>query len=301
MIEGVYTGGEYRPPRIIVYGPPKIGKSTLAANAPNPIFIPTEDGVDCIKVDQFKKAKTWDQLLKNLSTVITEDHQYKTVIIDTITGAADLCCEQVCKQEFNGQWGEKGFAAFGRGYAVAAEKFKRILNGCDAAMQKGMTVMLLAHTGQVNVKNPVDGDYMKFAPELHKSIWAKVQAWADVILRADYKFRVMNREKKAKDLNARVLLCQGSPSQDAGTRAGYHLPAQIELSWQAIERHIGKPEISVIDEIHNLWHVLTEQQAQDALAYAGINDKKDLIKVDPGKANLILNKLQCIAVNKEDF
>jgi ABC-type iron transport system FetAB ATPase subunit len=34
-----------KPPRIAIYGPPGIGKTTFAAGAPNPVFILTEDGL----------------------------------------------------------------------------------------------------------------------------------------------------------------------------------------------------------------------------------------------------------------
>src|SRR4029078_13367683 len=39
-------GRTRRPPRLLVYGTPGIGKSTFGSQAPNPIFLPTEDGLD---------------------------------------------------------------------------------------------------------------------------------------------------------------------------------------------------------------------------------------------------------------
>ena len=45
-MEGIIVGKAAKPPRIIVYGQEKIGKTTLAAQADAPIFIQTEDGAD---------------------------------------------------------------------------------------------------------------------------------------------------------------------------------------------------------------------------------------------------------------
>ena len=45
--------GVARPPRIVLYGTHGIGKSTFAAQAPNPVFIPTEEGLDAINATAF--------------------------------------------------------------------------------------------------------------------------------------------------------------------------------------------------------------------------------------------------------
>jgi hypothetical protein len=276
-MNGIIQGGGYRPPRIVIYGPSKIGKTTLGSHAPSPIFIPTEDGVSMVKVDQFPVAK----------------------VIDTITEAANLCATMVCKDKYANDWGERGFGGYGRGYAETAEIFKTLMVACDYLIKKGITVVMLSQTGNISFKNPVDGDFIKFAPELHKAIWTKVQAWSDVILRADYKFRVKQREKKAVDLNARILSSQGSPSQDAGCRAGYNLPKTIDLSWDAIEKHIGKPESSVIDEVMTLWDLFTEAQAADCLNWLGIKEPKELIGADPGNVKLVLNKVHHIEAQQD--
>ncbi|MCL2120125.1 MAG: ATP-binding protein [Planctomycetaceae bacterium] len=46
LLQKIHTGKKQQPPRLLIYGSEGVGKSTLAAKAPNPIFIPTEDGLD---------------------------------------------------------------------------------------------------------------------------------------------------------------------------------------------------------------------------------------------------------------
>ena len=41
------------PPRVVIHGAQKIGKSTFAANAFKPIFLPLEDGLSGLEVDAF--------------------------------------------------------------------------------------------------------------------------------------------------------------------------------------------------------------------------------------------------------
>ena len=59
-LTNVHTGRRQRPPRLFIYGIEGIGKSSLAASAPNPIFLPTEDGLDEIVMHvgeaQFKRS-----------------------------------------------------------------------------------------------------------------------------------------------------------------------------------------------------------------------------------------------------
>ena len=55
-LEKIHTGK--KPPRIMLYGTEGIGKSTFAAQAPSPIFLPTEDGlgeIDCASFPLCKK------------------------------------------------------------------------------------------------------------------------------------------------------------------------------------------------------------------------------------------------------
>jgi len=41
LMNQIHTGRRIMPPRILMYGTEGIGKSTTAAQAPHPIFIPT--------------------------------------------------------------------------------------------------------------------------------------------------------------------------------------------------------------------------------------------------------------------
>jgi SpoVK/Ycf46/Vps4 family AAA+-type ATPase len=47
---------------ILIYGPPKIGKSTLASQFDNPLFLATEAGLNALEVFQVP-IPTWDDFL----------------------------------------------------------------------------------------------------------------------------------------------------------------------------------------------------------------------------------------------
>ena len=58
LLETIQTGRQSKPPRVLLYGVEGIGKSTFGSEAPKPIFIQTEDGLDEIDCDRFPLATT---------------------------------------------------------------------------------------------------------------------------------------------------------------------------------------------------------------------------------------------------
>ncbi|NYZ70421.1 AAA family ATPase [Endozoicomonas sp. SM1973] len=67
-------------PRILIYGTHGIGKTTFAANAPNPIFLFTEDGAGQLALDSFPLLKTYEDVISALNALINEEHDFKTVV-----------------------------------------------------------------------------------------------------------------------------------------------------------------------------------------------------------------------------
>ena len=53
LLETIQSGRQSKPPRVLLYGVEGIGKSTFGSQAPKPIFIQTEDGLDEIECDRF--------------------------------------------------------------------------------------------------------------------------------------------------------------------------------------------------------------------------------------------------------
>ena len=62
------------PPRILIYGPHGIGKTTFGSQAPDPVFIPTEDGLGSIQVTSFPVATKYQDVIDAI-VAITEEHQ----------------------------------------------------------------------------------------------------------------------------------------------------------------------------------------------------------------------------------
>ena len=290
----VTKGGGWKPPRVIIYSAPKVGKSTFGSESEAPIFVLTEDGISNLAIDQTPMAKTWDEFLSNIKSVATEKHSYKTLVIDTLNGAAALAAQHVCRKFFKDDWGPKGFAAFGQGWSATSEEMRALIDPLDACRERGMWILMLAHTGLQSVKNPLEGDYTKYAPDVDRKIWARFHGWADIILRADFEYTVLSAnggKGKAIGTSTRVLRSEGSAAEDAGCRIGYNLPPTIPLEWHAFTAALGQVS-PLVQGIKDRWPLLADKEAADVLKWLGISSLDQIANAPSQKLASILNRLK---------
>jgi len=184
--------------------------------------------VPCARVD------TWDQLLAMLFE--WDATSYKTLVLDALGGFERLCHEHVCKREFNGDWGEKGFTAYQRGYEVSLTDWLALLKAVDRLRDKGVTTLLLSHCKVETFKNPTGADYDHYVAECHHKTWALTKRWADAILFGTF-FTIVETDRgskpetlrKGKGIGGteRVIYTQHRDGYDAKNR--YNMPESIDI------------------------------------------------------------------------
>jgi hypothetical protein len=243
----IKRGRDSKPPRICLYGPEGIGKSTFAAGCPVPVFIQLEDGLDEIDADKFPKAETLEQVKDQLDVLIVENHQYQTVVIDTADWLEKLIHKEVCRRD-NKPSIELCNGGYGKGYGIALDIWKNeILARLDALRTKGMIVVLLAHARVERFEDPDQSvSYDRYSLKLNCSksfsSQALISEWVDALLFATRKVIVRTEETKpgkvrgtavglGADGGTRIIRPYGSPSAVAKNR--YGISTEIPLSWQA--------------------------------------------------------------------
>lgn len=234
-LSSITRGKRLRAPKIVVYGPPKIGKSTFAASAPGAIGIITEEGLDNIDVPAFPKAETYEDVMSALATLYTENHEFQTVFVDSLDWLEPLILNKICRDN-NVDNIEK--IGFGKGYIFADDLWKQFFTGLDALRNhKGMTVVCIAHEQVTKVKNPsLSDDYDAYSLKLNKRATALVNEWADIIGFAQHEVYTrqvdpankLNKDVKATGTGARKLHLNPHPAYVAGNR--YGIP-DVVLSW----------------------------------------------------------------------
>jgi hypothetical protein len=97
-MQAIQRGKQPMPPRLMVYGTEGIGKSTLAANAPKPVFVQTEDGLNEIACEKFPLSASVDDVLAALAELGAEQHDYQTVVVDSLDWLERLIWDAVCRE-----------------------------------------------------------------------------------------------------------------------------------------------------------------------------------------------------------
>jgi hypothetical protein len=176
-INSVRRGAVLKPTIDLVYAPQGMGKTTYAAGSPDPIFIQTEDGLGVLDVPTFGLLKTYDDVLAAITALATEEHDYKTAVFDSAGWLEPLVWDKTCKD--NG-WANIEAAGYGKGPIAAANYWRVLLDGASYLRDnRGMGVIILAHS-EVKKQEPPDGeDYDRYQPKLHARATAMLQEYAD--------------------------------------------------------------------------------------------------------------------------
>jgi hypothetical protein len=243
LMDELIVGKDGGPPRVLLYGPEKIGKSTTAASAPKPVFIQTEDGLGQIDTTKFPRAKTLEEVFAQLDKVRTGNHDFYTLAIDSLDWLENLIFAWV-KKESGVKSIELAAGGYGKGYIRAGEVMQSILlDRLDAIRtERNMAIILVAHARIEKVNNPPLPTYDRYVPDLHKHVLPFVNEWVDAIGFAHKKIRVEADKAKedrfiahalGADGGERVLRFYETPSALAGNR--YGITQDLPLNWTAFQ------------------------------------------------------------------
>ena len=172
-----------------MYGTEGIGKSTFGSQAPKPIFIQTEDGLDEIDCDKFPLATTYDEVVSALVDLRREEHDYESVVIDSLDWLERLVWDKLCL-EYSATSIEKVDGGYSKGYTHALTYWREIIDHLNALRNsRGMVVLLIAHSKIERFEDPESSPYDRYSPRLHKHAAALVSEWCDAVLFATRKIR----------------------------------------------------------------------------------------------------------------
>lgn len=246
-ISDVATKGDKPlPNRYGLHGAQGFGKTSLAAYSNAPIFGMTrgETGLRTLidsgqlpPTPHFPELETWGDLLAAVKFLRTEEHPYKTFVLDTANGAERMLHEYVCARDYGGDWGDSGFGSYQKGLEVSLADWRLFQNELDKLRtEKGMTIFFLLHTKIKTFKNPNGADYDRYAPEMGDKTWGLTKGWLDCILFGNFEVVVKTGNKiadsskkgKAAELSQRIIYTNSNnPTFDAKNRMG--LPDEVEM------------------------------------------------------------------------
>ncbi|WP_459997774.1 ATP-binding protein, partial [Paradesulfitobacterium aromaticivorans] len=180
--------------KCVIFGPEGIGKSTFAAQFPNPVFIDTEGSTKHMDVARTPRPSSWAMLLEQVKYFKAHPQKCDSLIIDTADWAEQLCIIEICAKANKGGIEDFGY---GKGYVYLAEEFGKLLNYLEELIELGINVVLTAHAQMRKFEQPDEmGAYDRWEMKLQKKTAPLVKEWADMVLFANYETYVVKTDDK---------------------------------------------------------------------------------------------------------
>lgn len=201
---------------ILIYGVPKIGKSTFCSNAEDVLFLATEPGLKALSVFAVQ-VNCWKDIIAAGNELAKSD-RFKTIVVDTVDIAYQLCMDHTCKvhnikhpQDLD----------YGKGWSLVNREFSRVMTTM-ANLDRGL--IFVSHAQEITLKSPT-AEINKAVPTLGGKSRDFIMGLSDIILYAE-----INETKKGHE---RIVHATPSMEWEAGDRTG-RLPEVLPLDWNAV-------------------------------------------------------------------
>ena len=258
--------------KVVIYGPEGIGKSTLASQFPDVVFIDTEGSTKELDVRRYPAPRDWNDIITAVEDCAAEA-PCKTLVIDTADWAEQFCIDDVCRK--NNVKGIESFG-YGKGYVYVTEAFQALLKSCDKCIEAGINIVFTAHAAMRKFEQPDEmGAYDRWEMKLTKKTAPLLKEWADMVLFCNYKTDVItdqNTKSKKATGGRRVMYTSHHPCWDAKNR--YGLADSMPMSFDQIAHlftNTKPPEANYRSKLREFMKDMSQEQKAEIIAKYGIN------------------------------
>lgn len=225
VLESVLNQSHARAPKGIVYGPPGVGKTHFGAGTDRPLLIDCENGAAYVACDRTPYLTDWDHIKDWLEGLARSEHPYQTVVIDSIDWLLRRLEERVAGVNGAGKNMDNTLnrchGGYGNGKLVLRNYvYQYLLPTLDAIVNRGISVVLLAHASRRQVTTLEGLTVEKSAPEIHPDLINTFVEWSDFVGAAQ------------REGQMRVLILNETSLVLAKNR--YGIPSAITLDWKAL-------------------------------------------------------------------
>jgi hypothetical protein len=177
-LDSLTTTRVVKPPIITLYGTGGIGKTTMAAGAPAPYFLCTEDGLGDVEVAG-QMVTTYPELLTYLERLSNEEHPYRTLVIDTLDHLEPLIWDDVCAVK---KWDSIEAPGYGKGYVEALAEWRVIMDWLKYLRNtKNMIIVMLAHHQIRKFDAPDSEPYDRYQLKLNEKAGGLIVETSDIV------------------------------------------------------------------------------------------------------------------------
>lgn len=238
-LEPVKINKDLKGKYILIYGQPKIGKTTLAAQFPKNLLLAFEPGYNALNNKMVQPITKWSDFRTVLRQLERPEVQEKfdTITIDTADIAWDYCEKYICASNpsDNGETPKAlGDIPWGKGYDLCKKEF-------DTSLRKiamlGYGLVIISHETTRTMKTESGQEYQRIMPTLAERPKLIVNRLVDIIAY----LRLSEEDGK------RYIYTRGNEKFEAGSRFPYLVP-KVEMTYD-----------NLVDELYKA----IEQQARE--------------------------------------
>lgn len=220
--------------KVILYGQPGIGKSTLASFAPAPFFLDLENGLKELDINGTPDPVTSYDEMKDWLRDLMRDKEFQTIVIDTMDVVERWLSARVVetwnrnnkpkvKMVSEIGWGKDG--------GLIADEWRDFVDILEHINRAGKNVLIVGHQKVEKFKNPMDLDYDYFVYNIHKKAEEYVTGKMDAVLYCRkeqiVKGDAEDTKGKAVTTSRRLVFTDQGASYTAKNR--WNMPAEVPM------------------------------------------------------------------------
>lgn len=250
---------------MLIYGAPKIGKSTFCSRIDKALFIATEPGLNYLETYNVR-VNTWLEFLEVMAALKREEHQFEVIVIDTIDRLCDFCDTYICEQAKVQTISDVG--GYGKGYALFKTEMNRVFQKIFAM---NLGVVITSHTVMAEVPTPA-GKQIQYQPSVQKRIQDIIIPLVDII---GFAHSISAINKDGECVETRVLETAETTSWVAGDRTG-RLPSTLPFNFHVFKKYFmksdDKPKSEAAERAARISEELSDEDAEAQVVVGESNE-----------------------------
>lgn len=236
-----------------IYGPAKCGKTTFGSKMPGALLLAFERGYNALPGVVAQDVTTWGEMKQTMRELKKPEvkERFKSIIVDTVDIAADLCQKYICSQLGIENIGDGGWAT--NGWAKYKKEFEDTFR---TLAQLGYAVVFISHDKEKTISPQNAKEYQQIGSSMQSSALAIIENMSDIIGYA---------HPKMTENGARMVLTLRS--EDNSVRCGCrfrYIESEIDFTYDALTKALNKAIDDEAWETNNQY-VTSERQSAPIL------------------------------------
>jgi len=227
-----------RPLAATIIGEAGLGKTSIGACFPKPIFIRSEDGLKSIEnspvvmPDAFPVLTSPDDLWPQIWALAKEDHPYETLVVDTVSTLDTMFVDYVVDSDPNKPKSiNQALGGWGAGPNMVSSMHRRLRKGCEYLIDRGMNVVFLSHADTSTVNPPDGNSFTRYTMRMNEKSMQPYVDNVDLVgfLRLETFTKGDGDVKKAISTGDRELVCHAMAANVSKNRFGISEPIPVKI------------------------------------------------------------------------